>query len=131
MNDADSQKQLADAKADREATKKQLEEDEQFFAETKEACKAKAMAWAERSRLRTEELAGMKQAVEILTSDEASSTFEASHDTFFLQTSAVVQDSASSAAALFTRARAKLVYSLKAIAKKTHSLRIASLAAMA
>merc|ERR1719473_2359658 len=104
MSNADSEKMLADAKVDREATQKQLEEDEKFFEEMKAACKAKALAWAERSRLRTEEMAGMQKAVEILTSEEASATFQKSHETFFLQFS-TVEDNSHSSASVMKRAR--------------------------
>merc|ERR1719440_1445896 len=68
---ADAEKQLADDKVLLEETKAQLAADEKFFEETKAACKAKAAEWAERTRLRTEELQGMQKAIEILTSDEA------------------------------------------------------------
>merc|ERR1719174_1266074 len=78
---ADATKQLADDKALLEETKAQLVADEKFFEETKAACKAKAAEWAERTRLRTEELQGMAKAIEILTSDEAKQTFESSATT--------------------------------------------------
>merc|ERR1719387_1178423 len=130
-NHADSEKRAADAKVEREATQKQLEEDEKFFEEMKAACKAKALAWAERSRLRTEELAGMQKAVEILTSEEASATFQKSHETFFLQLGNNVENHEdTSALAKAKRARRKVFESLKAMATKSHSLRLASLAAM-
>merc|ERR1719409_1367518 len=89
------------------------------------------MAWAERSRLRTEELAGMQKAVEILTSEEASATFQKSHETFFLQLSNVEENENShSSASLLKRARRTVFENLKAMAQKSKSLRIASLAAM-
>jgi hypothetical protein len=80
-------KDLATESKKREETEAQLDADEAFFETTKESCKAKADEWAERSRLRTEELAGMSQAIDILTSDEASATF-ATADSTFLQMSA-------------------------------------------
>merc|ERR1719333_2030672 len=63
---ADAEKKLADNKVLLEETKVQLAADEKFFDETKAGCKAKAAEWAERTRLRTEELHGMEKAVEIL-----------------------------------------------------------------
>jgi len=42
----------------------------------------KASEWAERSRLRTEELTGIAKAIQILSSPEASSTFQSSGTTF-------------------------------------------------
>jgi hypothetical protein len=47
---------MADNKTDRAETQTQLAEDEKFFADTKEKCSNQAAAWAERTRLRSEEL---------------------------------------------------------------------------
>jgi len=60
---AEKTKQLADSKSTRDDTSDQLEADEKFFALTKQSCKEKAQAWAERTRLRAEELQGMRTAV--------------------------------------------------------------------
>merc|ERR1719265_415387 len=68
-------KTMTDSSIERDETQAQLKADEKFFEETKLSCKNQADAWAERSRLRTEELAGINKAVEILTSDEAAATF--------------------------------------------------------
>merc|ERR550514_1795531 len=78
----DDTKQHADDTQEREQTQKQLKEDEAFFETTKDSCKAKADEWAERSRLRTEELAGIGQAIDILTSDEAKAIFQNATTTF-------------------------------------------------
>merc|ERR1719305_1795500 len=78
LSDAEAAKLKADSKEELEATKAQLAEDKKFFEETKTACKNKAMDWAERSRLRTEELAG----IAILSSEDAKATFESAHTTF-------------------------------------------------
>merc|ERR1719321_344491 len=75
MNEGDDAKQLATDTKEREETEDELKATEEFLETTTEACKAKADEWAERSRLRTEELAGMNEAIDILTSDEASATF--------------------------------------------------------
>merc|ERR1719498_1561068 len=53
----ETSRNLADSEVEREATTKQLKDDEAFFEDTKAACKSRASQWAERSRLRTEELA--------------------------------------------------------------------------
>merc|ERR1719265_343476 len=87
LGEGNDVKDLATEQKKREETQKQLDADEAFFETTKESCKAKADEWAERSRLRTEELAGMNQAIDILTSDDASSTF-ATADSTFIQMSA-------------------------------------------
>jgi len=61
-------------------TSAQLDADEQFFADTKEACQAKATEWSVRTRLRTEELNGMQTAIKILSG--GAKTFKASTTTF-------------------------------------------------
>lgn len=81
-DEADKTKTLSDSQTELDDTKTQLEADEEFFASTKDNCKKKAAGWAERSRLRTEELNGMAQAVAILSSPEAQKTFENSSTTF-------------------------------------------------
>jgi len=75
-------KELSDSKITRDDTEAQLKADEVFFEDTKEGCKLKAGEWAERSRMRTEELTGIAKAVEILTSPDAKATFESSATTF-------------------------------------------------
>jgi hypothetical protein len=66
-------KLLADSKTDRDDTKEQLAADEEFFEDTKTSCQNVASVWAERSRLRTEELQGIITAIKILR--EADNTF--------------------------------------------------------
>merc|ERR1719191_2608011 len=79
---AEKTKKLADTKSSLNDTKEQLEADETFFKQTKESCKDKAAAWAERTRLRAEELQGMTPAIAILSSDEAKKTFKSATTTF-------------------------------------------------
>jgi len=114
----ETSKTLADSQEEKASTQAQLDDDEAFFEDTKEACKSKADAWAERSRLRTEELAGINKAVEILTSDEAKATFGRA-TSMFLQTA---QDSEKAPGVKAYRA-------LKNVARKFHSIRLAALAA--
>merc|ERR1719377_434494 len=114
-------KTMTDSSVERDETQAQLADDEKFFEETKTACKAKADEWAERSRLRTEELAGVNKAIEILTSDEAAATFGRA-TSMLLQTqqrSAVKSDGQQEA-----------YRGLKALASKHRSLRMAAMAAM-
>merc|ERR1719424_463964 len=73
-------KKLAEEEVLREDTTEQLAADEKFFDETKDAAEAKATAWSVRVRLRTEELAGMEGAIQILSGgskvfEEATTTF--------------------------------------------------------
>lgn len=67
---ASNKKTLAESKALRDDTKEELAADEEFFAETKESCKAKARDWSTRSGLRAQELLGVGKAIDILTSGD-------------------------------------------------------------
>merc|ERR1719191_1941509 len=100
-------------------TVKQMKEDTKFFDDTKAACTSKADAWAERVRARTEELAGIDKAIEILTSDDAKALFgkaiKPGMEKTFLQLSDADQQKAYKA--------------LKLIAERTHSNRLARIAA--
>jgi len=117
----DDTKTMTDSSIERDETQKQLKADEKFFEQTKLSCKNQADAWAERSRLRTEELAGINKAVEILTSDEAAATFGRA-------TSMLLQSSGASTAAV---ARKHVAFqAVKAVARRHHSLRLAALAAL-
>eukprot|EP00929_Paragymnodinium_shiwhaense_P111697 TRINITY_DN79_c2_g1_i1.p1 TRINITY_DN79_c2_g1~~TRINITY_DN79_c2_g1_i1.p1 ORF type:complete len:716 (+),score=317.70 TRINITY_DN79_c2_g1_i1:85-2232(+) len=82
MDEAEKTKTLAESNTQRDDTKAQVEADETFFASSKEACRLKAGEWAERSRLRTEELAGIGKAVEILSDPETQKNFENATTTF-------------------------------------------------
>jgi len=72
---------LAAANEKLENTQAQLKLDEEFFVTARDSCKAKSDTWDERSRLRTEQLRGIHDALEILTSDEARATFQSSDET--------------------------------------------------
>merc|ERR1719377_73488 len=114
-------KTMTDSSVERDETQAQLADDEKFFEETKTACKAKADEWAERSRLRTEELAGVNKAIEILTSDEAAATFGRA-------TSMLLQ--ADKRVASKTGRKHAAFQVVKGLAHKHHSLRMAAMAAM-
>merc|ERR1719506_2554801 len=64
----------ADTK-ERKDTQAQLKEDRAFLDSTQTTCQTRAAEWSERSRLRTEELTGMQEALTILS--EGESQFEA------------------------------------------------------
>merc|ERR1719158_2342608 len=72
---ATKSQELADAEELLEATQAQLHEDKEFFEMARQSCKEKSDEWDERGRMRTEELSGINKALEILTSDDARSTF--------------------------------------------------------
>jgi hypothetical protein len=115
---ADAEKQLADNKVLLADTKIQLEADEKFFEETKAACKAKAADWAERTRLRTEELNGMQKAIQIL--EGGAESFKGAYEKLlFVQVSSNVMDAD----------RAAAYKTLTGLVKNGGGLRLAFLAA--
>lgn len=73
---ADTEVTLADTTQALEDTTNQMNDDAEFFDQTKKNCKAKSDEWSERTRLRTEELDGIKLALKVLTSDEARELFD-------------------------------------------------------
>merc|ERR1719191_802031 len=72
---ATAEKEQAETTEEYDDTVKQMKEDTAFFDEAKKSCNAKADEWSERVRARTEELAGIDKAVEILTADDAKALF--------------------------------------------------------
>merc|ERR1719337_395432 len=120
---ADAEKDLADNSQDLDDTTKQMKADTAFFDETKAACQAKADEWAERVRARTEELAGINKAIEILTGDDAKALFSKAikpGKETFLQTGSISSES---------QPQTKAYKTLKAHATKAKSLRLAAIAA--
>merc|ERR1719161_2389508 len=71
---------LATSEAEKSDLEGQNERDEGFLADTKSACETKAAEWAERKRLRAEEIASINEAIGILRSDDARDTFKKSFD---------------------------------------------------
>jgi len=89
---ASKAKSLAESEVQLDDTSSQLAADEKFFDETKAAAQNKATEWSVRTRLRTEELAGIQGAVEILSGGKQ--TFEEATHTL-LEMKAVRRHSAS------------------------------------
>merc|ERR1719399_1758028 len=118
---ADAEKDLADASQDLDDTTKQMKADTVFFDETKAACQAKADEWSERVRARTEEMAGINKALEILTGDDAKALFNKAikpgKETSFLQIDSESQP------------QIKAYKALKEHATKAKSLCLAAIAA--
>jgi hypothetical protein len=117
LEEAQKSKKLADNQALLDDTQEQLKADELFFEETKDTCKVKAKDWANRSRMRTEELAGIGKAIEIMSSDDAQSTFESATSTF-LQIRQETSDP-----------KVKAYKSLSGLARKYKSYNLAQMAA--
>jgi len=119
---ADKTKRLSESEVLKDDTTAQLAADEDFFADSKEACQAKATEWSVRTRLRTEELNGMATAIKILSSGGAKKTFDASATTF-LQLSSVTTDRSALAQ--------KAVGALNNVASKFKSIEVARIAVLA
>merc|ERR1719506_1842142 len=81
-DEAAKTKKLSESEVLLDDTTAQLEADETFFEDTKQACQAKATEWSVRTRMRTEELNGMQLAIKILSSEGAKKTFDKSTTTF-------------------------------------------------
>lgn len=121
---AEAETLLADTTQEYDDTEAQKEADIAFFDETKAACEEKNEEWVKRKELRDAEIAGMNEALEILTSDEARELFakaiKPGKETMFLQI-----NSEEDSMAPQNRAYA----ALKKAASHTHSLRLAQVAA--
>merc|ERR1719428_548458 len=120
---ADAEKDLADNSQELDDTTKQMKADTAFFDETKAACQTKADEWNERVRARTEELAGINKALEILTGDDAKALFSKAikpgMETLFQTGSSSTE----------SQPQNKAYKALKAHATKAKSLRLAAIAA--
>merc|ERR1719345_31041 len=114
-------KHLSESEVLLDDTVTNLGNDEQFFADTKEACKAKATEWSVPVQMRTEELNGMQVAIRILSSGDAKKTFKKSTTTF-VQLSAVSKQEELSAA------RNNAYGKLKVLATTLHSRNVAKIA---
>jgi predicted nucleic acid-binding Zn-ribbon protein len=120
---ATAETDLATASQELDDTTETMKADTQLFDDAKAACTAKAAEWNERVRARSEELAGIAKALEILTSDENRALFTKSikpgmEAASFLQTSVEERDP-----------RNKAFNILKSTATHAKSLRLAALAA--
>jgi len=123
---ADIEKQLADADQALEDITNQMKEDTKFFDEMKAACKAKADEWNIRTTMRAEEIEGINKALEVLTSDEARKIFQKSIKPGFEKTPSFLQLSLDGTMSAPT---ARAYGALKRAAGKSHSIRLAALAA--
>jgi len=115
LDEAEKTKKLADARVDLDDTKAQLKADEDFFATTKEGCKLKSSEWSERSRLRTEEMQGITQAIQLLNNRISRRVFT-NATTTFLQLSSN------------KNALSKTYSKLRALARNSRDLKLAKLA---
>jgi hypothetical protein len=139
LDEALKAKDEADSQTERDDTQAQLAADEEFFEITKETCRVKAQEWSERSRLRSEELVGIGQAIAIIDSPESRAIFANSSTTLlelpdskppaFLQIDGV--SAHYSVAKTATTSRRALVYAkLRSAAGKSGNLDLARIAAV-
>merc|ERR1719444_430629 len=129
---AEAEAMLADSTQEYDDTEAQLKADIKFFDEMKEGCEAKHEEWSDRSALRKMELEGISKALEILTSDEARELFAKSIKEGKETNVDESKDTGVKISLLQLSGGlpvGKAYESLKASAKKAHSLRLAALAA--
>jgi len=124
---AEAEMMLAEETQHYDDTESQMHADVEFFDTTKDSCDNKNTEWGTRKSMRAEELAGITKALEILTGDDARDLFGKSIKAgigtgTFLQV-------ASSETAEAPVAKMNAFEALKKGATKSHSLRLARLAA--
>eukprot|EP00747_Dinoflagellata_sp_TGD_P139147 gnl/TRDRNA2_/TRDRNA2_175867_c0_seq1.p1 gnl/TRDRNA2_/TRDRNA2_175867_c0~~gnl/TRDRNA2_/TRDRNA2_175867_c0_seq1.p1 ORF type:complete len:715 (-),score=248.94 gnl/TRDRNA2_/TRDRNA2_175867_c0_seq1:100-2244(-) len=121
---AEAERDLAETTATYDETEAQMNADIKFFDVTKKACQDKSGEWDVRVEMRKQELEGIKEALKLLTSDEARELFASAikpgMETSFLQVSR--------SSNMTPQQSAYAV--LKKHASSAHSLRLASLAAL-
>jgi len=119
---AESDEKKAKDKVGRRDTQKELALNKKFLEETREGCRVEAEAWAERSRLRTEELGGITQAILVLT-EQGSGDSRKRKDVF--------RRAAANNVSFLQESEARHIHAamdkISDLARSTHSLRLASL----
>merc|ERR1719271_144595 len=81
----DAAVELVDMAEDIDDTKKALAEDSKFLADMDSMCAAKKKEWAERQKLRQEELLAIADTIKILNDDDALELFKKTASASFLQ----------------------------------------------
>jgi len=120
---AEAEVALSEATQSYDDTEAQMKADTEFFDASKERCSNGAQEWEVRKENRGTELDGIKEAIEILSSDEAREQFGSSFksgDASFFQVSSSNDEMAPSVKHAYE--------ALKKQATSTHSLRLAKLA---
>merc|ERR1740121_1148863 len=125
MDEATKKKALADSRIELDDTKDQLAADEELFEATKTSSIAKAKEWAQRMRLRTEELTGIRRAIAILSNPKAVETFESAHNESHASFLQIFSSSGESNNARLT----SVVYArIRDLAKRHHSASLTKVA---
>jgi len=113
---------LADASQEFTDTEATLGTEIKFFDSAKKSCEAKTVEWSKRKAMRTEELAGIAEALKILTDEDNKALFDRTVKPGFEM---FLQLPSSKTSTPLARARG----ALQASARESHSLRLAALAA--
>jgi len=113
-----------EAQGEVDALTTQVSNDEKYISQAEASYADKVVEWKERKRLRTEEIASISKAIEILASDDAKDTMGSS---FKSQGNFFLQEQSSSAGCQSKRAT-KVVHKLRAMAAKHSDPRLAQLA---
>jgi hypothetical protein len=109
-----------EAQEEVDALTTQVSNDEKYISQAEASYAEKVVEWKERKRLRTEEIASISKAIEILASDDAKDTMSASFKSqgnFFLQESGCQRKKAT-----------KVMHKLRAMATKHNDPRLSALA---
>jgi hypothetical protein len=118
--------QLADATQTYADSEEQLKAEVTLFDSTKKSCTEKTSDWSKRSKARTSELDGIKEALKILTSDESKAIFDKSIKPGFSKGGAASFVQLASVSGTSTK---KALSALDLSARQTHSFRLAAIAA--
>merc|ERR1719453_1245292 len=121
---AEAEVDLAETTQSYDDTEAQMKADTEFFDVSKERCKKGSEEWEVRKENRETELDGIKEAIEILTSDEAREQFDKSFKKSDAASFLQVDSSNDEMAPAIKQA----YESIKKQASSTHSLRLARLA---
>merc|ERR1719443_637041 len=114
----------ANAHQDLEDTKNAMSADQKFLMELKKNCAIADKEYAERSKMRSDEIVALSEALKMLTDEDARDLF--GRATSFLQINTVSSNQAKSTAQNSARFRA--VTRILQIAKKTKNFQLAALA---
>lgn len=132
---ADTMSKEAQAKEDLESTKSALAADQAFLLELEKTCKENVDSYAERSKMRSEELVALGEAIKILTQDEARDLFGKSFSLLQLHAKSSAEGQVVGLAAGGTVADAarnkaidKAMKNILRVARKHHNWVLASLA---
>merc|ERR1719160_2094932 len=113
-----------EAQEEVDALTTQVSDDEKYISQAEASYADKVAEWKERKRLRTEEIASISKAIEILASDDAKDTMSSS---FKSQGNFFLQEHASSTRCQRKRAT-KVVHKLRDMAAKHSDPRLSALA---